>query len=147
MELKILTIVFISKQKYFGDPAHSILNPTMKNFCFSNLLVFVYSTESERKGYCSKKVEMFAFFFPKSNIHCIKWEMLEDLSFLWITELYWLYNCCFWELCVACSLVLLDDSTTFHNKNKKNVYSSNNGEIALRCCNSKEQQWSKNAKN
>ncbi len=48
-----------------------------------------YYTESEEKGIlgCSKKIAVSEFFFTKSNIYCINRKMLEDLAFLWMTEL------------------------------------------------------------
>ncbi len=79
-----------------------------------------YFTESE-----DKKIAVSAFVFTMSNIYCINRKMLEDLAFLWMTELT--FSCiatvsenCFtsvlhgvWHLWTG--IPAQDDCTTDHN--------------------------------
>lgn len=71
--------------KYIGNIARSTLNQSMKKNV-SNLSL-LYRNRRKRNIRLFKKIAVSACFFTKSNIYCINWKMLEDLDFLWITEL------------------------------------------------------------
>ncbi len=107
---------------YFGNIAHSILNQNMKKNLANLLLLY----RKWRKGNIRlfKKIAC-CIFFTKSNIYCINRKMLEDLAFLWMTELT--FSCiamvsenCFtsvlhvvWHLWTG--IPAQDDCTTYHN--------------------------------
>ena len=109
---------YFNTQKCIGNTAHSIQDQNMKKNGSNLLLLY----RKWRKGNIRlfKKIAVSAFFFTKSNIYCINWKMLEDLAFLWITELIFRtasHLCCmestnFWHLWTG--IPAQDDCTTYH---------------------------------
>ncbi len=76
---------YFNTHKCIGNIAHFILNQNMKKI-FANLLL-LYRKWRKRNIRLFKKIAVSAFVFTKSNIYCINRKMLEDLAFLWMTEL------------------------------------------------------------
>ncbi len=73
---------------------------------WANLLL-LYRKWRKRNITLFKKISVSAFSFTKSNIYCINRKMLDDLDFLWMTELTFSCSHGFWKLlhiCVAWSL-------------------------------------------
>ncbi len=114
--------LYFNTHKCIGNIAHSILNQNMKK----NLVnLLFYRKWRKRNIRLFKKIAVSAFFFTKSNIYCINRKMLEDLAFLWMTELT--FSCiatvsenCFtsvlhgvWHLWTG--IPAQDDCTTYHN--------------------------------
>ncbi len=87
--------------------------------------IVIAESEEKRNIRLFKKIAVSEFFFTKSNIYCINRKMLEDLTFLWITELTFSCiatvseNCftsvlhVFWHLWTG--IPAQDDCTTYHN--------------------------------
>ena len=59
----------------------------------SNFFVYcvIYWKRRKRNISLLRKIPVSQFFFTNSNIYCINLEMLEDLAFLWMTEL--IFSC------------------------------------------------------
>ncbi len=68
--------------KCIGNIAHSILNQNN----LANVLL-LYRKWWKKSIKLFKKIAVSALFFTKSNIYCISRKMLEDVAFLWMTEL------------------------------------------------------------
>ncbi len=114
---------YFNTHKCIGNIAHSILNQNMKKD-LANLLL-LYRKWRKRNIRLFKKIAVSAFSFTKSNIYRINWKILEDLAFLWMTELT--FSCiatvsenCFtsvlhgvWHLWTG--IPAQDDCTTHHN--------------------------------
>ncbi len=86
VKLKILIITFTSiHTQLHWEHCTFYSKPNMKKI-LANLLL-LYRKWRKRNIRLSKKIAVSAFFFTKSNIYCLNWKMLEDLAFLWMTEL------------------------------------------------------------
>ncbi len=62
-------------------------------------LLLLYRKWRKRNIRLFKKIAVSAFFFTKSNIYCINRKMLEDLAFLWMTELTFSCIAMVFEIC------------------------------------------------